>query len=169
MGGASTDYLYGPASLVSQTDSSGDASYAEQLTAFENQAERLPAKQRPKAVAWERQLIKQEQGPTPGLAVITAGGGSIGGDYLTVDELRNHLGGGRAGNDNITETALLLPDSVASVTAHYDAQSYPGRVLRPVTITRRVSNNLAIFVFKGAWDPPKLTYRSATGAILWST
>jgi hypothetical protein len=147
-----------------------DRCYAEQLTAFEGQAARLPAAQRPRAIAWERQLIKQRRGPTPGIAVITVGGGSISGQYLTLDELRTdpwRAGGG--GSNHITKTALVLPDSVASVTAHYAAQSYPGRVPRPVTITRRVTDNLAIFVFRGAWDPPALTYSSATGAVLWST
>ncbi len=39
----------------------------------------------------------------------------------------------------------------------------------PVTVTRAAVNNLVVFVFRGAWDPPTLTYRSASGASLSST
>ena len=91
---------------------------------------------------------------------MTAGGGSRGASYLTVDRLRHpweNAGGG--GSNDITKTALLVPDSVTSVTAHYAAQTYPGRVRHPVEITRRVTDNLAIFILRGAWDPPSLTSR----------
>jgi len=148
-----------------------DRCYAEQLTAFEHHVAGLPPQQRTRAVTWERKLIEQNKGPRDGVVLVTAGGGSTGAEYLTVARLRanpwNNAGGG--GSNAITKTALLVPDSVASVTARYAAQSYPGRVPRPVEVTRRVTDNLAIFVFRGAWDPPSLTYRSATGTVLSST
>ena len=147
-----------------------DRCYSKQLAAFEHDVAELSVPERTKAVSWERKLIEQNKGPRDGVVIVTAGGGSIGARYLTVSELRadpwNNAGGG--GSNHITKTALLVPDSVASVTARYPAQSYPGRVPRPVEVTRRVNDNLAIFVFRGAWDPPSLTYRSATGTILSS-
>jgi hypothetical protein len=65
-------------------------------------------------------------------------------------------------------TALVLPDAVATATAHYPAEHRLGQVPRTLTVTQRVVNNLVIFNLTGAWDPPSLTYRSAAGAILWS-
>lgn len=145
--------------------------YAEQLTAFEHRVAGLPVTQRTRAVSWERKLIAQHKGPRDGVVLVTAGGGSTGFEYLTVAMLRADPwdDGGGGGNNNITKTVLLVPDSVASVTAHYAAQTYPGRVPHPVDVTRRVTDNLAIFVYRGAWDPPSLTYRSATGTVLSST
>lgn len=145
--------------------------YVQQLSAFERQAAGLPTDQRAQAISWERDLIKRRKGPNPGIVLVTTGGGSTGARYLTFDELRtdpwNDAGGG--GGNNITKTALIVPDSVASVTARYAEQTYPGRVPHPVVVTRRVADNLAVFVFRGAWDPPSLTYRTATGAVLSST
>jgi hypothetical protein len=69
----------------------------------------------------------------------------------------------------VTVTPLIVPDRVATVTAHYSPQTYPGRVPRPLTVTERAAQNLVIFSLHGAWDPPNsLIYRSATGSILWS-
>ncbi len=145
--------------------------YADQLTAFEHHVAGLPLKQRTRAFAWERKLIAQNKGPRDGVVLVTAGGGSIGFENLTVARLRADPwdDGGGGGSNSITKTALLVPDSVASVTAHYAPQTYPGRVPHPVEVTHHVTDNLAIFVFRGAWDPPSLTYRSATGTVLSST
>jgi hypothetical protein len=144
--------------------------YAKQLTAFERHVTALPPPQRTGAITWERKLIRQNKRPRDGVVLVTAGGGSIGAEYLTVARLRaDPWNGAGGGSNHITKTALLVPDSVASVTARYAAQTYPGRVTRPVEITRRVIDNLAIFVFRGAWDPPSLTYRSTAGTVLSST
>jgi hypothetical protein len=87
-----------------------------------------------------------------------------------VSVLRQHpfTEGGSVGNNRFTETQIIAPDDVATVTARYETQKYPGRVRKPVIVTKHVSNNLVFFVFRGAWDPPSLTYRSATGKVLWS-
>jgi hypothetical protein len=145
--------------------------YSKQLTAFEHHVAALPAPQRTRAIIWERKLIRENKGPRDGVVLVTAGGGSIGAEYLTVARLRADpwSGAGGGGSNHITKTALLVPDSVASVTARYAAQTYPGRVPRPIEVTRRVSDNVAIFVFRGAWDPPSLTYRSTAGTVLSST
>jgi hypothetical protein len=66
-------------------------------------------------------------------------------------------------------TARIVADRVATVTAHYNPQTYPGRVPRPLTVTQPAVDNLVIFALRGAWDPPNsLIYRSATGSVLWS-
>jgi hypothetical protein len=145
--------------------------YAKQMAVFQHQIGGLSQQQRTGAVAWERKLIEQNKGPRDGVVLVTAGDGGIGASYLTVARLRADPwdDGGGDGSNNITKTALLVPDSVASITARYAAQSYPGLVPHPVEVTRRVTDNLAIFVYRGAWDPPSLTYRSATGTILSST
>jgi hypothetical protein len=148
-----------------------DRCYTQQLSSFENQVTALPKTEHAEAISWARQLINQRETPSPGVVVATSGGGSFGATYVTLNRLRANTwsGGGGAGNNDITKTTLVLPNSVSTVTAVYSAQTYPGRVTRPLTITRQVSNNLLILVYRGAWDPPKLTYKSATGAVLWST
>jgi hypothetical protein len=163
-----TYYLI-PAANVGGLPLPGSCS-AKQLAAFERRIAELSPQARARAISWERQVIKEREGPRPGIVLVTAGAGGRGASYLTVDRLRHpfHDEGGD-GSNSITKTALLVPDSVASVTARYAAQTYPGRVVHPVEVTRRVTDNLAIFVFRGAWDPPSLTYRSATGAVLSST
>lgn len=142
-----------------------------ELTAFAQQATQLPRTQRPRAIAWERQQIRQRQQQRAGVVLLTfTPGGGQGGAYRTLSDLRtNPFMGGGGGTNDVTTSALLLPNRVATVTAHYGTQTYPGRVSRPVTVTRPVVNNLVIFVFRGAWDPPQLTYRSANGTVLWST
>jgi hypothetical protein len=145
--------------------------FTRRLSAFAELAARLPAAQRERAITWERSQIRAERGPAPaGIVLMNAGGGSFGASFRTVGNLReNPWSGGGGGNDHITKTLLLVPNSVATVTARYGRQTYPGRVRTPVTITKRARGNLVVFVFRGAWDPPMLTYRSASGTVLWST
>lgn len=87
---------------------------------------------------------------------------------LGMSEIRRYFETGSGGNNHITVTPLVVPNSVATVTADYPASSYPGHVPHKV-ITQEVRDNLVIFVLRGGWDPPSLTYRSAHGAVLWST
>ncbi len=143
---------------------------AMELAAFRAQVATLPQTQRTRPIAWEQERIQERRQPRAGVALITTSAGGRGGRYSSIEGLRNHpfMGGGD-GNDHITVTALVVPDYVAKVTARFGAQTYPGRVPRPSTVTRPVIHNLVIFVFRGAWDPPSLTYRSASGAVLWST
>lgn len=140
------------------------------LAAFTKQVEKLGLSQPARAIAWERQRIREKQEHRAGVALLTfTPGGSQDMAYLTLSDLhRRPFMGASGGTNHITTTALVLPDKVATVTARYGAQTYPGRVPRPVTVTRMVVNNLVIFVFRGAWDPPELTYRSASGALLAS-
>lgn len=143
--------------------------YLEEAAAFKAQIAYLPAAPRQSAMKWERQQIRiDEAGGPPGVELLTKGFGVGGGRNYTVGELRNNPygGGGGGGNDSVTETALVVPNDVASVTARYSPQNAPGRVAHPVAVTRPVLNNLVIFVYRGAWDPPALTYRSSSGSVL---
>lgn len=143
--------------------------YVEELAAFKDRTAPLPISARDSALKWERQMVRTDQaGGPPGIALITVGFGGVSQRNYTIAELHNNPygGGGGGGNDTVTKTALVVPNNVASVTAHYSAQSGPGRVTRPVTVTRPAVNNLVIFVYRGAWDPPELTYRSSSGAAL---
>jgi hypothetical protein len=76
---------------------------------------------------------------------------------------------GSSGNNSNTVTALIVPDRVATITAHYSPQTYPGRVPRALTVTQHASHNIVIFHLQGAWDPPTLTIRSANGTVLWAS
>jgi hypothetical protein len=143
--------------------------YLQEAAAFKAQIAHLPAVARRSALRWERQQISiDEAGGPPGVELVTEGPGVDGGRNYTVDELRTNPygGGGGGGNDTVTETALVVPNNVASVTARYSPQKAPGRVAHPVAVTRPAVNNLVIFVYRGAWDPPALTYRSSSGAPL---
>ena len=142
--------------------------YLQEAAAFKAQIAHLPAAARRSALRWERQQISiDEAGGPPGVELVTEGFGGYGRNY-TVDELRTdpYASGGGGGNDTVTETALVVPNNVASVTARYSPQKAPGRVAHPVAVPRRAVNNLVIFVYRGAWDPPALTYRSSSGAPL---
>jgi hypothetical protein len=142
--------------------------FAGQLTGFKRQVAAMPKLEQRRAIAWERRNINAEKAPAPpGIVLVTTGrGATTDTENLTVAQLGGLWGRGSQGDNDITQTALVLPNSVATVTARYAAQTHPGRVAKAVTITRRVVDNLAILVFRGAWDPPKLTYHSATGAVL---
>lgn len=141
--------------------------FDQEAAAFKAQIEHLPTTSRSSALRWERRRINIDKaGGPPGVALLTDGGGDYGRNY-TVGELRRRpYGGGSGGNDSVTETALVVPNQVASVTARYSPQKGPGRVALPVAVTRPAVNNVVIFVFRGAWDTPALTFRSSSGSVL---
>jgi hypothetical protein len=145
--------------------------FAEQSVAFAQLALALPAGQRRAAVDFEQARLRAAQGPQPpGVVLITRGDGGAGTSELPVTSLRQQPYGeaGSSGSDTVTQTVLLLPNDVATVTARYPEQTRPGRVAKPITVTRTVRNNLVLLIFRGAWDPPSLTYRSRTGKVLWT-
>jgi hypothetical protein len=144
--------------------------FRERSAAFQTLSATLPASQHAGADAFERTRLRREQGPQPpGIEVITtAGGGGTGSTDFPVSRLRaqRFWSGGSGGNDRITTTVILVPDKVATVGARYGAQTRPGRVPRPVTIVKPVNHNIVLFVFRGAWDPPALVFRSSSGTLL---
>lgn len=171
-----TYYLI-PAANVNQVRPVPNRCYREQLDSFRQLVAQQPASKRGALIGYETSSLRQErmiaQHPA-GVCLATAGpGGSGTGPCINAISLRqsqDQIGSGSYGNDHETVTPLILPDRVASVTAHYNPQTYPGRVPRPLTITQRAVQNLVIFALRGAWDPPNsLTYRSANGSVLWST
>lgn len=171
-----TYYLI-PAANVNQVRPVPDRCYREQRDAFRSLAAQRLAGERAALTRYEVRALQEErtiaQHPA-GVCLATAGpGGSGTGPCVNAVSLRQftgRLGVANDGNDHATVTALIVPDRVATVTAHYAPQTYPGRVPRPLTVTKRPVQNLVIFALRGAWDPPNsLTYRSATGAVLWST
>jgi hypothetical protein len=72
---------------------------------------------------------------------------------------------GSDGTNHVTVTPLIAPNNVASVTAHYTAQTRPSRIARPFGTEQRPSGNVVFFVLRGAWDPPSLTFRFESGAV----
>ncbi len=103
----------------------------------------------------------------PGVQLIANYGRGESHSYLTISRIRRHFETGSDGNNHITITPLVVPSDVATVTANYPAENQVGHVAHQV-ITRHVKGNIVIFRVTGGWDPPSLTYRSATGAVLWS-
>jgi hypothetical protein len=91
-----------------------------------------------------------------GVVLITKYGRGTSHSYLNLPRIRGYLGSGSDGNNHITITPVVVPNGVASVTAHYPASSYPGHVPHQV-ITQRVRDNIVIFRITGGWDPPSLT------------
>jgi hypothetical protein len=72
---------------------------------------------------------------------------------------------GSGGNNHQTVTALVVPNAIASVTAHYSAEDQIGTVAEP-SVTKRPDHNVVIFRLVGGWDPPTLTFKSANGKVL---
>lgn len=144
----------------------------EEVAIFTAAAQRFPAAQRAAAIAYARKLLDPAE--QAGVSLITIGHGIRGGDSYPAWRLAQlatnpALGTGSGGDDHSTDTTLLVPDQVASVTATYPTQTYPGRVPKMTSVTKRPVRNLIVFHFSGAWDPPRLTYRSQTGAIIAQT
>jgi hypothetical protein len=165
-------YYVVPAAVVGTTKTLPARCYREDLAAFRREARRFPASQRAAAIAYAQQRFNPKA--EAGVAVMTAGWGSHGGSFHQVwrlAELNADPGAasGGGGTNSSTTTTLLVTDEVASVTATYHAQSYPGRVPRTFSVTKRPVRNLVIFHLSGAWDPPQLTFRSRTGAVIGST
>ena len=166
-----TYYLI-PAANVNQVRPVPDRCYREQLDSFRQLADQRGALIRYEiSVLQEKRMIAQNPA---GVCLATASpAGSGTGPCVNAISLRQfngRLGVGSDGNDHATVTPLIVPDRVATVTAHYSPQTYPGRVPRPLTVTEHAVQNLVIFYLHGAWDPPSsLIYRSATSSVLWST
>jgi hypothetical protein len=171
-------YYFIPAANVNQVRPVPDRCYREQLDAFRQLVAQRPASERAALTRYETTSLQEKrtiaQHPA-GVCLATAGPrGSGTGPCVNAVSLRQFsgrlgVGVGSDGNDHVTVTTLIVPDRVATVTAHYSPQTHPGRAPRPLTVTERAVQNLVIFSLHGAWDPPNsLIYRSATGSILWS-
>ena len=165
-------YYVVPAAVVGLTQATPAHCDREMLGAFEQEARRFPASQRAAAIQYARRLFTPAA--EAGVAIRTVGAGGSTGSYFPIWRLAMLVaspdaGGGSGGNNNSTVTSLLVTDRVASITATYPAQSYPGRVPKTISITKRPVHNIVIFRFTGAWDPPQLTFRSSTGAIIART
>jgi hypothetical protein len=167
-------YFLIPATNVNEVRAIPSRCYDQQLTAFRADTAHLSIARRTALVTYEARWLHAQhniaQHPA-GVCLTYAGGGVSGfGGCLpatSINELPGPLGSG--GNNRSTITALIVPDRVATVSAHYTPQTYPGRVPRALTVTQHARDNIVIFNFQGAWDPPTLTMRSAAGAILWSS
>jgi hypothetical protein len=91
-----------------------------------------------------------------GVQFITRYGTGESHGYLDMSEIRNYLESGSDGNNHVTITPVVVPDGVATVTAHYPADNEVGHVRHQV-ITQHVTDNVVIFRITGGWDPPSLT------------
>jgi hypothetical protein len=170
-------YYLVPAANINQVRAAPDRCYSEQLAAFRQDAARLPAAQRPAAIRYETSRLQAQRtvaSHPAGICLIHAGAGGTGvgpcTNAISLQQSAPSHGFGSDGNDHATVTALIVPDPVATVTARYGAQTYPGRVPHPLTVTQRARQNVVIFYLRGAWDPPSsLTYRSTDGTVVWSS
>ena len=165
-------YYVVPAAVVGATRTLPPRCRREQLAAFRREALHFPASQRAAAMTYAEQRFNR--GSEAGVSVVFVGGGIRGesNDQIwMLAKLKTDpaFGGGGGGSNSSTTTSLLVTDEVASVTATYHAQSYPGRVPRTFSVTKWPVRNLVIFHLSGAWDPPQLTFRSRTGAVIAST
>ena len=166
-------YYLIPAADVIQSLPVPERCYREQLAAFRQRTAKLPTAEQAPLISYEiseLQTARTAARHPDGVCLVHIGGGGIGhGPCSTAITLRQPPGMGSGGNNQSTVTAMIVPDRVATVTARYSPQTYPGRVLRAVTVTHRAINTVVIFNFRGAWDPPSaLIYRSASGSIIWS-
>lgn len=169
-------YYFLPAANVNQLQAIPEGCYREQRDSFRQLATQRPAGQQAALIAYETTSLQQQRmiaEHPAGVCLATTGpAGSGTGPCVNAVSLRQFnasTGDGSYGNDHETVTPRIVQDGVATVTARYSAQTYPGRVPHPLTITQPVVQNLVILTLHGAWDPPSsLTYRSADGSILWS-
>ncbi len=162
-------YYVVPAAVVGARQAVPARCYQEQLAAFRKQARRFPSSQRAAAMAYAQQRLNPKA--AAGVSVVTAGFGVEGASNdqaWRLAELKSNpgIGAGGGGSNTSTTTSVLVADQVASVTATYPASSHPGRVARTFSVTKRPVRNLVIFHLTGAWDPPRLTFRSKTGAVI---
>jgi hypothetical protein len=166
-------YYVVPAAVVGTTATLPARCYREELAAFRREARHFPANQRAAAIAYAQQRFNPKD--AAGVSVVTVGWGVQGESnqqaWMLAQLNTNPAfgAGGGGGSNSSTTTSLLVTDAVASVTATYHAQSYPGRVPRTFSITKRPVRDFVIFHLSGAWDPPQLTFRSRTGAVIART
>jgi hypothetical protein len=165
-------YYVVPAAVVGTSTTLPARCYREEIAAFRTEAGHFPANQRVAAITYARQRFSPEA--ATGVAVLTVGRRTSGGSFYQAWRLAQlntepAIGAGGGGGNNSTTTTLLVTNQVASVTATYPAQTYPGRVPRTFSVTKRPARNLIIFHLSGAWDPPQLTFRSRRGAVIAHT
>jgi len=156
-------YYLVPAAIVGATKTPPARCYQEELAAFRTAARQFPPSQRPAAIAYAQRVLRPES--EAGVAIVTVGWGARGESFpqISAGPVTDSGGGG---SDSSTTTHVLVSDEVASVTATYRAQSHPGRVARTFSVTKQPFRNFVIFHLSGAWDPPQLTFRSRTGAVI---
>jgi hypothetical protein len=165
-------YYVVPAAVVGTTKTVPARCYREELAAFRREARHFPVGQRAAAIDYAQQRFNSRA--QAGVSVVTVGWGTRGASNHPIWMLARlktdpAFGSGGGGTNSSTTTSLLVTDEVASVTATYHAQSYPGRVPRTFSVTKRPIRDLLIFHLTGAWDPPQLTFRSRTGAVIART
>lgn len=165
-------YYVVPAAVVGTTTTLPARCYREELAAFRREARHFPASQRAAAIGYAQQRFNPEA--EAGVSVVTSGWGVSGEsnhDTWRLAQLNTDpaSGSGGGGTNSSTTTSVLVTDEVALVTATYYAQSYPGRVPRTFSVTKRPVRNFVIFHLSGAWDPPQLTIRSRTGEVIART
>ncbi len=158
-----------PAAVVGTTETLPARCYREALAAFRAETRHFPASQRAAAISYAQGRFNPQA--NAGVSVVTAGWGDRGEINQPVWMLASLntypvVGAGGGGNNGSTTTTLLVPGDVSTVTATCHTQSYPGRVPRTFSISKRPVRNLVIFHLSGAWNPPQLTYRSNTGAVI---
>lgn len=147
--------------------------YAELLAAFRKQVHHLSRREQAAAVSWFSGRLGYH-GPQPGVCLVTRSAvtwsqGCEPAADIAAAASGGRLQGGSTGGSRGTENVLILPDAVATVTAHYPAGHAHGSLRHPTTVTHRVIGNLVVFELLGVFDPPALTARSSTGQVLWRT
>jgi hypothetical protein len=123
-----THYLI-PAANITQVYPIPSRCYREQLRAFRALARTQPTDRQAALIAFETRLLKSRQArlqPAPGVCLVYHGRTVSGtGPCSTAASLRDPRGAlaslpGSGGNDHGTVTTTIVPDNVATVTAHYD-------------------------------------------------
>jgi hypothetical protein len=136
-------YYLVPAAIVGATKTPPARCYQEELAAFRTAARRFPASRRPAAIAYAQRVLRPES--EAGVAIVTVGWGTRGESFPQLNGGPVFDSGGE-GSDSSTTTHALVTDAVASVTATYCAQSYPGRVPRTFSVTKLPVRNFVIFI-----------------------
>jgi hypothetical protein len=145
--------------------------YSTQRAAFRRLARRFPASQRSAALRYEDHALQRQRAENSpvGVCLLYLIPGGSGEGCRSIAALRLHRGDPIAGggDNRQTVTALVVPGPVATVTARYGDAS-----TKPTSITEPVVGNVVVFRITSGWDPrktPSLTFRSASGTVLWST
>jgi hypothetical protein len=168
------NYYLVPAANVSDLRPAPERCYRQELAAFRQRADRLPSTQAQAASRFEQEQILDQRRNTrgPGVCLILQSTFGRGINCVTAAALQANRRAAVDISDNGhgTVTAIVAPNSVRSITARYPTQTRPGRVPHPVTTTETLTNNnVAIFLLRGAWDPPKLTFHGDTEGTMRET
>jgi hypothetical protein len=166
------DYYLIPAANVNNVYPVVPRCYEQESKLFGRHLSTLKPTRRHAARQFELTVMHAQRAQTttaPGVCLAHTGGGAGTGGGLCASSSELHhvatASRGSDGTDHVTVTPLVVPDSVASVTAHYTAQSRPGRIAHAFDTEQRPSGNVVFFVLRGAWDPPSLTFRFKNGAV----